>query len=85
MAETLGPLFTRLLAAVKETGRVRADITGPDTALLMSGVAAALTSRQDFTAQSWHRAADLVLAACGTYPPDLGGQHRQPEPGGQPG
>ena len=85
MAETLGPLFTRLLAAVKETGRVRADITGPDTALLMSGVAAALTRRQDFTAQSWHRAADLVLAACGTYPPDLGGQHRQPEPGGQPG
>jgi hypothetical protein len=85
MAEALGPLFTRLLAAVKETGRVRADITGPDTALLMSGMAAALTSRQDFTAQSWHRAADLVLAACGTYPPGLDGQQNQPEAGGQPG
>jgi AcrR family transcriptional regulator len=74
MAEALGPLFTRLLTTVKETGRVRQDITGTDTAVLMSGVAAALTSRQDFTAQSWHRAADLVLAACGTYPPGLGGQ-----------
>jgi len=73
MAETLGPLFTRLLAAVKETGRVRADITAIDTAVLMSGMAAALTSRGDFTEASWHRAADLVLAACGSYPPALGG------------
>ena len=39
--------------------------------LEFTGVAAALTSRQDFTEASWHRAADLVLAACGTYPPAL--------------
>lgn len=72
MSGTLGPLFTALLAAVKETGRVRPDVTAVDTAILMSGVAAALTAREDFTKESWHRAADLVLAACGSYPPDLG-------------
>ena len=72
MAQTLGPLFTTLLAEVKQTGHVRQDVTGTDSAVLMSGVAAALTSRQDFTEASWHRAADLVLAACGTYPPALG-------------
>jgi AcrR family transcriptional regulator len=72
MSATLGPLFTTLLAAVKATGRVRQDVTALDTAVLMSGVAAALTSRQDFTEASWRRAADLVLAACGTYPPALG-------------
>lgn len=71
MAETLGPLFTTLLAEVKQTGHVRQDVTSTDTAVLMSGVAAALTSRQDFTEASWHRAADLVLAACGSYPPAL--------------
>jgi AcrR family transcriptional regulator len=74
MTETLGPLSARVLAAVKATGRVRADITAVDGAVLMSGVAAALTGRQDFTEASWHRAADLVLAACGSYPPDLGGE-----------
>jgi hypothetical protein len=63
-------------AAAKETGRVRADITAIDAAVLMSGVAAALTSREDFTEASWRRAADLVLAACGSYPPDLGGEPR---------
>ena len=69
MAEAIGPLFTRLLAAAKETGRVRADVTAADVAVLMSGVAAALTLRQDDAEASWHRAADLILAACGTYPP----------------
>jgi len=71
MAGTLGPLFIRLLAAVKATGRARPDVTETDVSVLMSGVAAALTNRGDFASESWHRAADLVLAACGTYPPDL--------------
>ncbi len=71
MAEALGPLFIRLLAAVKATGRVRPDVTGADMAVLMSGVASALSNRRDFARSSWRRAADLVLAACGTYPPDL--------------
>jgi hypothetical protein len=64
-------LYATLLAAAKETGRVRPDVTDTDVAMLTAGLAAALTARQDFTEASWRRAADLVLAACGTYPPDL--------------
>jgi AcrR family transcriptional regulator len=71
MAATLSPLFGMLLGKAKETGRVRPDVTAIDIAVLISGVAAALTGREDFTEASWRRAADLVLAACGTYPPDL--------------
>jgi len=71
LAGSLGPLYATLLAAAKETGRVRPDVTDTDVAMLTAGLAAALTARQDFTEASWRRAADLVLAACGTYPPDL--------------
>jgi AcrR family transcriptional regulator len=71
LSGSLGPLYASLLAAAKETGRVRPDVTDTDVAQLTAGLAAVLTARQDFTEASWRRAADLVLAACGTYPPDL--------------
>jgi AcrR family transcriptional regulator len=68
----LEPLFERFLARVKETGRIRPDVTGIDMGNLMSGLANSLHGRRDDDPASWHRAADLVLAACGTYPPALG-------------
>lgn len=70
-AVTLGPLFERQLAKVKATGRIRPDITGIDIGDLTSGMASSLRRRQDHDPASWQRAADLVLAACGSYPPGL--------------
>jgi AcrR family transcriptional regulator len=68
MAAVLGPLFLSLLESIKETGRMRGDVTPWDTALLMSGLASALSIRQDFTEQSWRRAATLALAAVASFP-----------------
>jgi AcrR family transcriptional regulator len=68
MGSALGPLFAAVLAAGKDSAQVRADITGIDLGILMSGAAAALAIKEDFEPASWQRAADLILAACGTYP-----------------
>jgi uncharacterized RmlC-like cupin family protein/AcrR family transcriptional regulator len=68
MGPVLGPLFAAVLVAGKDSGRVRADISGSDLGILMSGAAAALAIKEDFDSASWQRAADLILAACGTYP-----------------
>jgi AcrR family transcriptional regulator len=68
MAAVLGPLFSRLFDAIKKTGRMRGDVTPWDTAILMSGLAAALSIRQDFTEASWRRAATLALAAVASLP-----------------
>jgi AcrR family transcriptional regulator len=69
MGAALGPLFLAILAAAKESGRVRADVTGSDLSILMSGTAAALAIKEDFESASWQRAAGLILAACASYPP----------------
>jgi AcrR family transcriptional regulator len=71
MGAALGPPVLAIVAAAKDSGRVRADITGSDLGVLMSGAAAALAIKEDFESASWQRAADLILAACGTYPPHL--------------
>ena len=68
MGAALGPLILAILAAAKKSGRVRADVTGSDLGILMSGSAAALAIKEDFASASWQRAADLILAACGCYP-----------------
>ena len=68
MGATLGPLILAILEAAKKSGRVRADVTGSDLGILMSGTAAALAIKEDFEPASWQRAADLILAACGSYP-----------------
>jgi AcrR family transcriptional regulator len=64
----LAPLFDRFLAAVKATGHIRADITDLDFGNLTSGLANSLRRREDLDPASWRRAADLILAACGTPP-----------------
>jgi AcrR family transcriptional regulator len=78
--EPVRALFDRLLAAVKSTGRIRSDVTTDDMANLASGMADSLRRRQEFAAASWTRAADLVMAACGTYPPAVGVTLDEPGP-----
>jgi AcrR family transcriptional regulator len=68
MGSAVGPLILDVLAAARKAGRVRADITSSDLGILMSGTAAALAIKEDFESASWQRAADLILAACGTCP-----------------
>jgi AcrR family transcriptional regulator len=71
MEAALGPLVLAVVQAAKDSGQVRADINGGDLGILMSGAAAALAIKEDFESSSWQRAADLILAACGTYQPHL--------------
>jgi hypothetical protein len=71
MGAALGPLVVAIVEAAISSGRVRPDITGGDLGILMSGAAAALAIKEDFESAAWQRAADLILAACGTYSPHL--------------
>lgn len=61
----IGELMAALVARGHAAGCINEEISHTDLGLLLSGLVLALVHRCDIDPDSWHRAADLVVMACG--------------------
>ncbi|MFJ2442679.1 hypothetical protein ACIOWG_19980 [Streptomyces sp. NPDC087658] len=64
----VGQTFEELVVRGRAEGVIATHITAFDLRILASGLILALVRRQNTDKEHWHRAADLIIAACRSEP-----------------